>query len=210
MKAKMQLTIAILSFIFLTIPVALLDILVKLLGLPMVLISLPFAKEKQPPEWKWGGDPHKDLTYPEWKFIALPEPFQSIWGSDKYGAMGNWIWEDRNPTSFWKQYEWLAIRNAGSNWSYTPLMRYTTHSDNIQYLGSPKIDDNKGVTGWRFTWDVTCPWRSGIVILKRYGNSNRAFWLRFGWLQYSDKGEHVPTIKSMFIPHFFKEIPKSN
>jgi hypothetical protein len=31
----------------------------------MVLISLPFAKEEQPPEWKCGGDPHKDCTYHE-------------------------------------------------------------------------------------------------------------------------------------------------
>ena len=199
--------IAILGFVFITLPLIFIDFVVKLLGLVIVPLVLPFSKEQEPPEWKWGGDPHENGTYEGWKFISLPQPFQKIWGSDKYGAMGNWIMADRKPESFLTKYNWLAIRNAASNWGYMPFNRYKAHSDNIRYFGSPIINDNTGVTGWRFTWDVTCPWRSGIVILKRYGNSNRALWFRLGWLQYSDGGEHVPTIKGMLIPHFFKEIP---
>jgi hypothetical protein len=205
---KKELIIAILSFIFLTIPISFLDIIVKIIGIPITILTVPFSKVEDPPEWKWGGNPHKDLTYDGWKFERLPRPFDYIWGSNKYGLNGNWIWAKYHPTPYWRKVEWVGIRNAASNWSYLPHMRYKAHSDNIRYIGSPKIDDNKGITGWRFTWDATCPWRSGIVILKRYGNSNRAFWLRFGWLQYSDKGDHVPSVKSMFIPHFFKEIPQ--
>lgn len=208
MKHYIQIIIAIVSFIFLTIPLAILDVLMKLLGLPMVLISLPFSKIDKAPEWEWRPNGNNAWVYEGWQYERLPYPFDYIWGNWTYGAQGNYILKDQHPLNFWQKYHWLAIRNSASRWSYYPIMRYKAHSDNIRYLGSPKIDDNNGITGWRFTWDVTCPWRSGIVILKRYGNSNRAFWLRFGWLQYSDEGEHIPTIKSMFIPHFYKEIPK--
>lgn len=83
MKHKpIHVVIAIISFVFLTIPVVVLDIIIKLLGLPVVLLTLPFSKIDTPPKWEWGGNPHKDLTYKGWQFERLPYPFHYIWGSD--------------------------------------------------------------------------------------------------------------------------------
>jgi len=204
----MKLLIAILSFIFLIIPIAVIDLLVKLLGLIAVAIALPFAKEKEAPEWNY---PSERITYDGWKFIALPEPFQSIWGSDKYGANGNFLWPAHGDVdSFIMRYRWLALRNPASNWSYNPLMNYIAKYENIEHIGSDKIDDNNGITGFRFTYDKTAPWRSGLVWLKRYGNSERGLWMRLGFLQYNDKdsGEFVSALKGMLLPHPWKKIPK--
>lgn len=195
---------AVLSMMFIIFPLAVLDIIVKLTGLVAVLLALPFAKEKPRPPWPWNDEPH---VYPGWRFIALPSWAQGIWGSDKYGAMGNWFWGDRDPDRFWKKYEWLAIRNAASNWSRKWFMRYNTHGRNIAYRGSAVIDDNTGVTGWRFTWDKQSPWRCGLVILLRYGRTERGLWLRLGFKQYPANGDQAPGLASMFIPHPFKHIP---
>ena len=204
----MKLIIAFLSFIFYIIPAAILDLIVKLVGLIAVAISLPFAKEKPAPEWE---HPSTRITYNGWRFIALPEPFQSIWGSDKYGANGNFLWPAHGDVdTFWMRYQWLALRNPGSNYSYMPWMNYVAKYENIKHIGADRIDDNTGVTGFRFTYDKTAPWRCGIVWLMRYGNSEKGLWMRLGFLQYNDKesGEFVSALKGMFIPHPWKDIPK--
>lgn len=198
--------IALISFALIILPLAVLDLVIKAVGLVAVLIALPFAKEKPQPEWKWNDKPQ---VYPSWRFIALPSWAQPIWGSDKYGTMGNWFWGDRKPERFWKQYEWLAIRNAASNWGRKWFMRYNTQGRDIEYIGTALIDDNRGFTGWRFSWDKKHPWRCGLQILKRYGNTERGLWLRVGFKQDPTGDDQAPGLASMFIPHPFKRIPRS-
>ena len=201
--------IAILGFVFITLPLIFVDLVVKLLGLVIVPLVLPFSKRDERPFVKYRPELIGTVnTYDGWYYERLPYPFHYIWGSNTYGNNGNWIWERHHPVSFWRKYDWLAIRNAASNWGYLPFNRYMTEGKNIVYFGSKIIDDNKGITGVRFTYDKTSPWRSGFVILLRYGKSNRAFWWRLGWLQDPNGDKLSPNIKGMLIPHFFKEIPK--
>lgn len=204
--------IPILGFIFITTPLIILDILVKLLGLIVVPLVLPFSKIDERPFNKYRPELVGSVnTYDGWVYERLPYPFHYIWGSDNYGNNGNWIFERYHPVSFWRKFDWLAIRNSASNWGYLPFNRFMTKGENIEYVGTKIIDDNKGITGARFTWDKTSPWRSGFVILIRYGKTNRAFWWRLGWFQDPARDEDFASgYKSMIIPHFFKEIPKGD
>ena len=201
--------LAILGFIFITLPTIVVNKLVVLLGLIIVPLVLPFSKKAERPFVKYRPElVGRVNTYDGWEYERLPYPFHYIWGSDTYGNNGNWIFERHHPVSFWRKFDWLAVRNAASNWGYLPFNRYMTEGKNIRYFGTALIDDNKGLTGWRFTYDVTCPWRSGFVILLRYGKSERGLWWRMGWLQDPTRDKINPNVKGMIIPHFFKKIPK--
>lgn len=77
-------------YTLLTLPLLLLGkLLISLLGLIMVPIGLLFSKVEEPPE-----NPNRVVDEP-WKYVVLkPQWIQDIWGNDKYGAEGNWFWND--------------------------------------------------------------------------------------------------------------------
>lgn len=168
-----------LLFLFLFPIIALTKIILVILGLFIVAISIPFGRTIRPaPEWQGHSIRH---IYDGWEFRALPKWSHWIWGSDKYGAYGNFIWGSKsNPRSFFSQYEWLALRNPASNINnFTPFSPLY-YPNELKYKGKAKIGDAAGIDGYQFVWIKGMP-IFGFYWIIRYGKSNKCLRIRIGY-----------------------------
>lgn len=169
------------------------------LGWAAVAIAIPFAKETEKPDWPWNDKP---TVYEGWTHVALPFWANWAWGSDKYGARGNWFWPEyyEDTRSFKAMWTWLAWRNPVGNLTYTTLYKYNTNLQDLEWHGSSHIDDNTGQTGIRFSWSKSEPWRAGICMLLPYGNG-KYFWLRYGFKQNPAYDDQAPSLSLNFNPY---------
>jgi hypothetical protein len=95
---------------------ALIRLPMTILGLFVVLVALPFAKEHDHARLK--------VTWNEWTLIRLPR-WAWLWDNERDGAMGDTrgrFWFKQAPkflgdNTFLKQYWWMAIRNPCNNFS---------------------------------------------------------------------------------------------
>lgn len=132
------------------LPLAILRVAVAAIGPIVVPIGLLFAREQvntRQPE------------YPGWCFKRLPRIF-APWDNPDYGTMGNRAYGTSkaynpffhgNPTGFWSQWYWLAIRNPANGLSRMRLFSCTqAECDFVHYLGREKVDN--GLYGWQLVW----------------------------------------------------------
>jgi len=202
MKPIIALVALLVKFPFYTV----IKLSMTLLGLVVVAIALPFSYDVEPaPEW---DKPDKRSVYDGWTFVSLPRWAQWCWGSDKYGARGNWFWPEHysDTRSFKAMYVWLAIRNACSNLNNNFGFSYEYKGEYIDYIGAKEIDDNVGKTGVRLAWHRYRPTMSSLTILLRYGSSNKYFWWRLGYKHqpHSESGNAV--FATMLLPNPLKRI----
>jgi hypothetical protein len=150
-----------------------------LLGLVIIPVALLFTKEKQPP---------LSTRYEGWKYTKLPK-WAWLWDNDIYGTMGNHHWTKesynpwfyKNPTGFWSQWYWLAIRNPVNNmeqWALSSLD--TKECSRIEYKGKYIIDNN--IAGYQFVW-CNDGWKyySGLYVMMPWFKTGRALELRLGF-----------------------------
>lgn len=141
---------SILYTIFIFPVILLVKLFFGLLGLIMVPIGLIKAKVTEPPphDSRWTDQP--------WQYVELtPKWIHDIWGSDKYGAQGNWFWnDDQDTTKFWPRFNWLALRNPTSNlerkfpWMYSDNIP----GNEIEYVGNKDINEFIPVFGVYYSW----------------------------------------------------------
>jgi len=142
----------------------------------MVPIGLVKSKIINPaPEY--AGDRTTDQP---WQFEALtPKLVDNIWGSAKYGAQGNWFWnDDQDNTSWWAKFNWLALRNPVSNLEYYfPWYEMKgVVNDDINFVGDAAVFDAVGGAGIQLSWygrgagfHYVHPWGNGRCLRIRYG-----------------------------------------
>ena len=138
-----------------------------LLGLILVPIGLIKPKIIDNPE------PFEGRTVDQpWNMVHLqPQWIQSIWGSDKYGAEGNWFWNDDNKQdTFWKRFKWLAIRNPVSNLDRkVPWMKiYDIKGVDVSYVGDQEVNDVTPIKGIQYAWYKQY---GGLRIVKDWGDA---------------------------------------
>lgn len=178
-------------------------ILMTLLGLLVVPLALLFSYEINPaPKWDRAA---KRLVYTGWTFVSLPKWAQWCWGSDKYGARGNWFWITKHPNTkaFFPMYEWLALRNACSNLNNHLTYTYEYAHTDIKYIGTRHIDDNHGITGIRYAWNG---WRGSFTVLLKYPGTNRYFWWRAGYKHTPADSGKSTAVFATTLPNPFKKI----
>ena len=116
----------------------------------MVPIGLVFSKVEEPPE-----NPDRIVDQP-WKYVVLrPKWLNDIQGNDKYGAEGNWFWNDeQDVTTFWARFNWLAIRNPANNLDKTFTFYEAKDVDmtNAEWIGNPKVEDDTPTEGVLLSW----------------------------------------------------------
>jgi len=146
--------------------------LASVLGLFVVAIALPFVKEDIPPKLP------KTITRTVssgWTYIRLPKWADWCWGNDKYGAEGNWFW---NGKSFWKRYQWLALRNPANNLQRYNLFRFDTDPKEVKFLGDKLLDDVRGLSGFQIVWQ---DWKAGLYYILPYKNKDKCLRIRLGY-----------------------------
>lgn len=143
-----------------------------LLGLFVVAIALPFAKESTPPALP---STVNRTVADGWKYIALPKWANWLWGNDKYGAEGNWFW---NGKTFWKRYVWLALRNPANNLQRYSLFRFDTDPKEVRWIGDKLVDDVRGFSGFQIAWQG---WHSGLYWIIPYKNIDKCLRIRLGY-----------------------------
>lgn len=128
---------ALLWFIAIDVPLAILRVIVVLFGPLIVAIALPFPKTKKGirnlPAWaKWWGNP----TY-------------GVYGNKSYQTdkAYNPFFAD-NPKGFMSQWYWLAIRNPANGLVESPLFSFQQAGSILRHWGCGHIDN--GVYGWQF------------------------------------------------------------
>lgn len=149
--------------------------LIQLLGLVLVPIGLIKAKTIDPaPE-----HPTRKVDDP-WQYIQLePKWIDDIWGSRKYGAQGNYFWnDDQDTTKFWPRFKWLALRNSASNMEVKfPIYRVKPDPETVVGIGTPRVGDVRGIAGFYFKW-VPNEFMAEVHYIKQW-TDNRC--LRFRW-----------------------------
>lgn len=145
-----------------------------LLGLVAVAVALPFAYYTSPPALP--ATVQRSI-YPGWSYLRLPAWADWLWGNDKYGAMGNWLWADRDPLSYWSQYVWLALRNPANNLQRYGLFRFDTDPARVRCWGDRRVDDVAGLAGWQL---VSCGWRAGFYWIVPW-SGERCLRVRLGY-----------------------------
>ena len=122
-----------------------------ILGLPMVAIGLIKPEVIENPEPYDGR-----TTDMPWQMVELrPKWINNLWGSDKYGAQGNWFWnDDQDTTKFWPRFNWLALRNPVSNLQNVfPMYKLeNVRGSETEYIGDRIIYDNAHIPGWQYAW----------------------------------------------------------
>lgn len=163
-----------LIFTTLVLPVlAGVKILASLLGLVVVALALPFARQAEPPALPATVSRH---TAPGWQFIRLPAWANWCWGNDKYGAEGNWFWQGK---TFWRRYVWLALRNPANNLQRYRWFRFDTEPGLVRHVGSTAVDDVAGDAGWQLVWQgVRASSASGLT-----GTALSGTWRCLGYAQ---------------------------
>lgn len=158
-----------------------------LLGLIIIPIALPFARDSETEKRENG-----------WALRQLPS-WAYLWSNKDDGSLGdkegNWAHNDLDCADFtkarklWNQYVWLAWRNPVHNlcstWLYNANFK---RIKSVGYAGAYDVDnrynDNGSVkTGFNVVW-ATGNWlylRCGINIIMRYGKSDRCLRIRLGY-----------------------------
>lgn len=176
------------SVTFLLLPfLALIKIAASLLGLVVVAVALPFAKEDTPPQLP---NTVSRTTSPDWHYVRLPLWANWIWGNDKYGAEGNWFWEGK---TFWGRYVWLALRNPANNLQRYSWFRFDTEPGKVKYHGSLTVNDVAGLAGQQLVWQ---DWRAGFYWIHPW-SSSRCLRVRLGYK--IDPVSNNPTSASLSI-----------
>ena len=144
---------------------------VILLGFPVLLIAIPFAKNIP-------SDEDNDV----WHLRKLPS-WAWLWSNDNDGTLGDkrGSWRNRvgNPESFWNQFWWLGIRNPANNFSRKLLHAPSGH---VNYIGDFFVTERRGLTGHQFVWSV----HNGIIypgfyLVKIWFNTNKCIRIRMGF-----------------------------
>ena len=143
-KVKLQ---HVLNFIFLSIPIALIGLIPKVLGVFIIPIALLFRK---PTHFKGVEE-----QYLGWKPMRLPKIF-FMWDNVTTGTMGNFGWTKKSynpwfyktPTSFWSQWYWLALRNPCNGLYGTKLFQCIQADCEVSHIGKDLVDNYK--YGWQF------------------------------------------------------------
>lgn len=142
-------------FILLVAPlIVALKIALLVMGYPIIAVSLLFAKKEEP-------KPYPGRTVDDsWEYIVLqPKWVQNIWGSDKYGAQGNWFWNDEQDVTKWlPRFKWLAIRNPVSNIKnlFPFFESEAVEHGKVEYIGTKDLSGNtRGKTGMQLSWYYT-------------------------------------------------------
>ncbi len=143
-----------------------------LLGLFVVAIALPFAKEDFPPDLP---DTVTRTVSPDWKYVRLPKWADWLWGNDKYGAEGNWFWP---MGTFWSRYSWLALRNPANNLQRYFIFRFDTNPEEVKFLGDKIVDDVRGLAGLQIVWQ---DWKAGLYYILPYKNRDKCLIVRLGY-----------------------------
>ena len=156
----------IIFFFILYPPLVAAKLLAMLLGLVVVPIAIPFGYVTEPPSRE---DKSNRKVYEGWEYRALPGWAQWLWGNDKYGAYGNYFWDDMHPDpeEYWPQFVWLAIRNPANNLNNFKLFKPTVSSVDIKIYGAKQVNDTKGQAGFQL---ITAGWLAGIYWILPYGN----------------------------------------
>lgn len=143
-----------------------LKLVAVLLGFILVPIGLIKPKTVDNPEAFEGR-----IVDQPWEMVHLqPQWIQSIWGSDKYGAEGNWFWnDDGKQDTFWKRFVWLAVRNPVSNLDRKiPWMKiYDIKGSDVSYIGDKLVSDVKPTEGMQYAWYKQY---GGFRVVKRIGS----------------------------------------
>jgi hypothetical protein len=165
-------------------------IVAVLLGLVAVAVALPFAYSASPPALP--ATVQRSI-YPGWSYLRLPVWADWLWGNDKYGAMGNWLWRDRDPLSYWAQYVWLALRNPANNLQRYSLFRFDTDPARVRCWGDLRVDDVAGLAGWQL---VSCGWRAGFYWIMPWARE-RCLRVRLGYK--IDAAASTPTSAALSV-----------
>lgn len=152
------------------LPLAILRVLVAIVGPLVVLIALPFARPARH---------HGNPEFPGWEMMRLPRLF-APWDNPDYGTMGNRAYGTSkaynpffhgNPTGFWSQWYWLAIRNPANGLTRMRLFSCVQGAcDYVRYEGKKVVDNGRygqqtvwAKDGWRlftgfYAMVPYCPW----------------------------------------------------
>jgi len=168
---------AILLLLLQVLVLAPLSIILDVLGLIVVAVALPFAVNDYSK-----SDGRVILNLPKWAYI---------WGNDFDGALGDkrgW-WAENTPfgvdvNSFFAKWWWLAIRNPANNMRMFSVFSAPVAGATCDYWGQSDVADKVGKTGvqlvrYRYT-NGTWP-RVGFYWVVQYGQSTKAFVVRFGY-----------------------------
>jgi len=186
---------ALLFLLFVVPPLIAFKLLMVLLGLIFVPVGLLKAKVTEPPE-------HDSRVVDDpWQFVKLqPDWLDNIWGSRKYGAQGNWFWnDDQDTTKFWPRFNWLALRNPVSNLEvYFPWYEIKDcDNSKIKYVGEPIVSDVLGFEGAQLSW---YGWRAGFHYIKKWTN-DRCLRVRIGFkLEPHENGTSSPNLTFIIAP----------
>lgn len=110
-----------------------------------------------------------------------PKWIDDIWGSRKYGAQGNYFWNDRyDTTTFWARFKWLSLRNPVSNIDKKfPVYKIYQEPSEVKVLGNPFVGDKRGIAGWYIQW-VPGKFRAEIYYIKAW-SKDRCLRFRYGY-----------------------------
>lgn len=137
-------------FFLVDLPLSLLRALLAVVGVFVVPVALLFRSK---------GDDGPERQYDGWQYKRLPWVF-APWDNFDYGTKGNSTYGEREaynphfheePTSFWSQWYWLAIRNPANGTMYLwPFSCRASDCRDVRYLGRSEVNNN--IYGWQFVW----------------------------------------------------------
>ena len=189
---------AILFLILVVPPLVVFKLLLALLGLVMVPIGLINSKIIDPAPPYEGNR----TTDEPWQFEQLsPKLLDNIWGSAKYGAQGNWFWNDnQDNTAWWPKFNWLALRNPVSNLEYYfPWyeLKGVVNND-IRFIGDDAVFDSIGGNGIQLSW---YGWMAGFHYVHPWGN-NRCLRIRYGFKFQPNEKDKIssPSLTMLIAP----------
>ena len=182
---------ALVFFLFLYPPLVAIKLLAVLLGFIIVPIAIPFGYATKP-----NNDKRK--IYKGWKYRVLPSWADGIWGNDKYGAYGNYFWPEihPDPTSFYAQFKWLAVRNPANNLNNFKIFKPVIRIGDIDWIGKIDVSDTKGKAGCQLT---TAGWLAGLYWILPY-NNGRSLKVRLGF-EITPKTEGAVSLSVIIHPY---------
>ena len=165
-----------LFFLVLYPPLVAIKLLAVVIGLIAVPLAIPFGYVTEPPSREGRSDRN---VYSGWTFRTLPSWAQWLWGNDKYGAYGNYFWDDMHddPEEYWPQFVWLAVRNPANNLNNFALFKPKISSVDVIVYGAQEVSDTQGKAGLQL---ATAGWLAGLYWILPYGNG-RSLKVRLGF-----------------------------
>ena len=172
--------LAILFLCFIAVPLVLFKVVLILLGYPIVALGLLFTKVEETKYF-----PERVVDDP-WKMVIMPKWIDFLYGSEKYGAQGNWFWNDEQDTTTWlARFMWLAVRNPVSNlYNVFPIYRLTNvDNNNIGYIGTDAVYDFKGGEGLQLSWYYKggIKFGAGLHYVHKWKNRDNVLRFRLGY-----------------------------